>query len=171
MSATRWRMLKCCVLTIGALALTGCAIVTDMINPEFLSSLGLNPEYINRGSGRIVLAFRNSTSNVVLSMGATTADDPYLSLDNVDLAGEDFNFWDVENLAAGETRTLVVDCPIYLVLPAAATVLAGEGAEQVEYTGVFLLNEEDYRCGDVIEIEVIQGTTGMTQRVRVIPGR
>lgn len=163
-------MIRSCLALCALFALTGCAFVTDLINPNFLTSLGIDPQVVIRSQGKIIIAFKNSTAATVAFMSAITSDDSQIDADNI-LTNEDLDIWDVYNLAANETRTVVVDCPVYLVQPLTAVAIGTEGVTELTYEGFVLFEGDAYRCGDVIEMEVYQGVGGPAIRVRVIPGR
>ena len=165
------------------LSLAGCAMVTDLINPSFLSTLGVDPATVIRPQGRVVIAFQNSTVATV-DFGATVAS----SLTALE-SSTDYVY--ARDVAPNETRTMVVDCPAPVIMPIApiggtmATAI-GQGAEVegstvedttfvVVYAGAALEEGRDYECGDVVEVRVLQ--TGDVEeletsiRVQVLPGR
>lgn len=171
MIALRKRLIPCGVGLLCVVALTGCAVVTDMINPDLLTSFGIDPQTVFRSEGSVIIAFKNSTAYPAPYMGVITTDSVYTDLETADLTDETVDLRDVYDLPAGETRTLVVDCPIYWIMPGTAFGSTGEGVEEVAYAGYPLVDGYEFQCGDVIEVELIQGTAALAQRVRVIPGR
>ena len=171
MNATKRRVLTSCVLIAGVFAMTGCAFVTDMINPDLLSNWGIDSSNIIRSQGSIILAFRNSTVNITAEMAAFTTAYSTIANEEFTLENPYVDYWFVTDLAAGETRTVVVECPVNVLLPVASVAVTDTESETIEYTGSELRNLADFQCGDVIEYEMFQGTDGVSVRVRVIPGR
>ncbi|MBU0617817.1 MAG: hypothetical protein KKI02_08880 [Planctomycetes bacterium] len=151
------------------LSLAGCAMATDLINPSFLSTLGIDPATIIRSQGRVVIAFQNSTSGVA-DFGAHVSS-------GLSATEQDSDVIYVEDVPANETRTMVVDCPAAVVTPLGSSVF-GEvaGMVMVEYAGAPLVEGDDFFCGDVIEMRIVETGTGTADpvfdyRVQVLPGR
>ncbi len=156
-----------CLVTV--LPLLGCALFTDMLNPDFLSSLGVDPATIVASQGRLVIAFDNATqftlSECFVSVG-----------DASDAATEDFVTISARDIPANETRSRVLDCPVQVVLPGSATVQQDGTETTVEYTGASMLLSYDFLCGDVIEMRVVQSgedaaSADFAITVRVLAGR
>lgn len=151
--------------------LTGCAVATDLVNPTFLSALGLDPETIVPASGTVVVAFVNDTLLPTRFFAYAVADRQ--------------NLTDARNLVvdveAGQTRFRVLDCPVSLFSPGnirggaveqlAIQVPPGGGADVVEssWEGDMLVEPVDFQCGDVIELRYSTVAPGFL--VRVLPGR
>jgi len=176
---------RCSLLTAGLLLLvpaSGCFVATDLLNPEFFSALGFDPATIIPPQGRLVIAFRNATS-FPADFYAITWNDPTG-------AAADFELVFATGVEGGETRTMVVDCPVGAVLPGAAgqgtaapaavVYAVAETAASVislTYEGSALLSGNDFVCGDVIEIRVAQTGEEATDagayslQVQVLPGR
>ncbi len=158
------------------LPLAGCAMVTDLISPDFLSTLGIDPATVIRPPGAIVIAFQNSTSGVA-DFGATVASSLLTTTG-------DLQYVYARDVAANQTRTMVVDCPVGVVAPgaplgggaAAAIVVGGSVNATLAYAGAPLVEGVDFVCGDVIEIRVVE--TGIDAenlavllQVQVLAGR
>lgn len=180
MSARRLRpMTKWLAMAVSLTMVHGCIVATDLVNPVLLTSLGFDPATVIPPEGRLLVAFTNSTSSAALFF-AQASDDPTDPLSNL-------RSLDTETgspLAAGETRTLVLDCPVGVVTPGteaaadfatgttAVTVLEATPVE-IAYVGAPLILDREFECGDVIQMEVTQLGTGgaFTLSIRVIPGR
>lgn len=157
------------------LPLAGCAIVTDMINPDFLTALGVDPDTVIASAGTIIIAFQNSTTGVA-DFGATVATSSSSTTD-------DLEYVYARDVAADETRTMVVDCPLATVVPGAtisgteavAIVTGGNVDATVTYAGAELVEGVDFVCGDVIEIRIVETGTdaedlAVELQVQVLPG-
>ncbi len=172
MNAKSNRYVRLAVALIVAVPLMGCIFAADLMNPEFFSSLGLDPATIVPPAGRVIVAFKNDTTGVA-SFSALVA-----YTEQVDSEG---NALDVSRLAAlnvdaGETRTLVVDCPFVSVLPEQFAVATSGGVATWTYQGISVVYGKDFSCGDIVEISIVQivnadGTPGFDNRVRILPGR
>ena len=151
------------------LPLLGCALVTDMLNPDFLFALGFDPATIIRSQGRIVIAFDNATQFTVSECFVSIADDP-------NAPDEDFQTVTARDIPANETRTRVLDCPVRVILPGSATILQDTTETTAEYAGSLMNLGDDYLCGDVIEVQIVQAgddaaSATFTIMVRVLAGR
>jgi hypothetical protein len=151
-------------------------MATDLMNPEFLASLGFDPDTIIRPQGRVVIAFQNSSSGVA-EFGATLAD-------SLNATEEEFDYVYASGVQPNETRTLVVECSVKVITPGApfggsslAVIVTSEEAEStLAYGGDALEEGDDFLCGDVIEIRVIETATdaentGIALQVQVLPGQ
>lgn len=158
------------VAGIGMLVpMLGCIVAADVLNPDFLSAVGLDPATVIPSEGRLLVAFQNSTQ-------ATADFRALLSEDFSSNAAEQTQVIAI-GVAASETRTLVIDCPVGDFLPLEVLVVVSEGAAtQVQFVGTPLRSGVDFRCGDVIEMSVVQFTDAegnVTYRIeaQVLPGR
>ncbi|HMQ14822.1 MAG TPA: hypothetical protein PKC49_02505 [Phycisphaerae bacterium] len=152
------------LLLIGSLGLlSGCAILTDVFNPDTL------PSFIAPDPGVVVVAFHND-SDFPAIMGGGVSFDSNLAT---------FEIFGV-TVGANSTISRVFDCPVTLISAGppdggvAAVVLTADGIE-VEGPGV-PLTSGGFRCGDVVEIRLIQIGPGPAAedyriQVRVLPGR
>jgi len=156
-------------------SLLGCGLSTELFNPDFFSSLGIDAQSIARSPGRIVLAFRNYSNATIVFASATYTDRSITQFaQNEAEFTASLRLADVQNVAANETRTLVLDCPVRVIVPGGITAVTDESAADVTYQGSLLVVDEDYECGDVIEMGLVQtGDTAdsLTLQVRVLPGR
>jgi hypothetical protein len=167
------------------LSLVGCAMVTDLISPNFLATLGIDPATVIQPQGRVIIAFQNSTI-ATTDFGATVASSvAALATDPVYVYARD--------VAPDETRMMVVECPVAAILPSApiggseltavgsGTRTSGQTTETVDfalaYQGAVLQEGLDFECGDVIEVRVVQTgggtdtTIAVTLQVQVLAGR
>lgn len=164
----------CGLLLLPAL---GCTFAADLINPDFLRQVGFDPATIVPPAGKVLVAFTNDTSEYARLYA-------YVS-ENVEVT-VGFNM--AVDLLPGMTVSQAADCPFAFMAPgrlesdfsvnnnAAAVGLEGQQTE-VAYQGTVLVFGEDFVCGDLIEIRLIQ--TGDEQqaqgqydfRVQVHPGR
>jgi len=157
----------------------GCAIGADLVNPSFLSALGLDPATIVPSQGRTLVSFTNGTQYEATFSVVVTPD--LLASANEATLGD-------ADVAAGETRTLPFDCPAAgvivpgdlsaeLAIGTTAVTVVVDGAEvALTYEGSQLQAGRDYVCGDVIEIRLLQvgegiGADDFAIQVRVLPGR
>jgi hypothetical protein len=150
-------------------ALPGCFVATDVLNPDFVAGIGFDPATIIPAQGRLIIAFRNATQFTVTGAFATVAKDATATVDELVTVS-------ATDIAANETRTMVVDCPLAVVAPGGATVAEAGTAVAVAYGGSALLSGSDFFCGDVIEIAVVQlggdeEAALFDIQVRVLPGR
>ncbi len=156
----------------------GCLLATDLINPNLLSSIGFDPDTVIAPQGRIVVAFTNSTSAAVAFVIAVS-DDPADPTANARAVSTDF-------LESGETRSLVLDCPVGVITPGApsadfstdtvaAVAVTDADAVDIVYTGTPVVVGTDMACGDVLEIEAVQFGIGdgvvFGLQLQVLPGR
>lgn len=159
-------------------ALPGCVFATDLINPGVLSALGFDPATVIPPQGRLLVAFTNSTTSPALFF-AQASDDPADPLANLRTLDTEIG----SPLTAGETRTIVLDCPVGVLTPGQATadfstggtvalVLDAAGTA-IAYNGAPLILDREFQCGDLIEFQLIQLGDGgaYTLAIRVLPGR
>ncbi|MBU0640000.1 MAG: hypothetical protein KKB50_14120 [Planctomycetes bacterium] len=174
----------------GALLLVplgGCVVAADLVNPAFFEQLGLDATTIIGQSGFVVVAFSNETDQQARFH-------LYFAVDATDLrAGVDEIFSDV---FPGDMSSEPVPCPFELLSfgevddnfsanttgAVLTAVTAGQDAQAestVEYAGAPLIAGVDFVCGDLIDVQLYQTTTGTADnqqnqyafRIRVIPGR
>jgi len=158
------------------LPISGCAIATDVINPDFLVGLGIDPATVIRRQGVVLVAFVNQTSwpadFYAFSMANTA--DPRRGSRNFSTS-----------VAAQKVRNEVVECPVEIISPGALTadysvnfavaaIVHEESTDAtVAYTGVPLRLGESFQCGDVVEISLVRvsGTSADAQQEYVITVR
>jgi|GEM_PF-895575 len=158
------------------LPISGCAIATDVINPDFLVGLGIDPATVIRRQGVVLVAFVNQTSS--------PADFYAFSIANTaDPRRGSRNF--STTVDAQKVRNEVVECPVEIISPGAlsadysvsfavAAVVHEESNDvQVSYEGVPLQLGESFQCGDVVEISLLQvsGATADAQQNYLITVR
>ena len=159
----------------GTLALGGCVVATDVLNPALLTGLGFDPQTVVPPQGKVVVAFQNSTSATASFFSA------YLKTDFG--ASSEVSQISAVNVGPGETRSAVLDCPVAVISPApgidnfgaigdGAVIELQTDADLVElaYTGEPLLNGRDFQCGDVILIRATENA-GFGVQVQLLPGR
>jgi len=144
--------------------LTGCLLAADLVNPTVLSAVGLDPATIIPPQGRVLIAFQNSTQGVA-AFAAVAYDS---ALDAILVSATD--------VAANETRTMVVDCPVGAVIPLMAGTVVNDALAEVVYAGAPLVAGTDFVCGDVIEVRLIQlgaaaDAAAFEMQVQVLAGR
>jgi hypothetical protein len=156
----------------------GCGFVTDLFNPSFFSNVGLDPNTIFPAKGVVIVSFTNNTDAPAFFLA-------YESVNALDLTVHSKNF--SVQVDPGENGNQVLECTVALISPGslgadfkvddvAAIVATAGGTTDVTYTAAPLEEGRDYRCGDVIDIELfpVAGGTGTTAAyqitVRVIPG-
>ena len=149
--------------------LMGCAMAIDLVSPDFIATLGLDPATVIPSQGRIVIAFKNSTQFTIAECFVSIAVDNSTS-------AEDYIRISARDIAANETRTMLADCPVGIILPGSAVVQQDAGGPAVEYGGGAIMCGYDYLCGDVIQVEVVQSgddtaTAAFSIEVKVIPGQ
>ncbi len=165
------------LLGLALLPLSGCALVSDAFNPNLLTGLGLDPSTI-RGSQGVVLISFNNTSEFIANFFVAVSDSP------TDPTSNAFGVPGTQ-VQPGEIRTAVVDCPLGVVTPGAPSanfatgtvaiqVFPTEMPVEVVYNGAPLQAGDEFRCGDVIEMRLIQTGDGLAPEsyrilIRVIP--
>jgi hypothetical protein len=151
------------LLLIGKLSLlSGCAILTDVFNPDTL------PSFIAPDPGVVVVAFHNDSDFTAIMVGGVSFDSDFETLEIFSVT-----------VNANSTISRVFDCPVTLISAGppdggvAAAVLTADGIE-VEGPGV-PLTAGGFRCGDVVEIRLQIGPGAAAEdyriQVRVLPGR
>jgi len=167
------------VAGLAAVAIGGCTLATDLVNPTLATSLGL-PGSQSGERGVVIMAFNNTTRfpAVFLAFEAEDATDA--------TSGRNFSV----QVQPGEVANEIIECPVAVLGPgtlgadlsvdtAAAVVVAGQNLATVEYAGGPLLSGTAYKCGDVIEVRLVATATGTGDQqqqnlrivVRVIPGQ
>jgi hypothetical protein len=129
--------------------LVGCVFAADLVNPGILSAFGFDPESIIPSQGSVVIAFNNTTQYAVDSMYASIGE-------SVSTAAEDFELVSATDLVASETRALAFDCPVGVVAPGGAFVVVAGTVEEVTYGGSLMVAGDDFSCGDVIQMSLVQ---------------
>lgn len=156
-----------------AISLGGCAIATDLINPDVYLQLGINPDGLRQSQGVVLVAFNNQTSGTATFFA-------FSSVDFVDLARESRSF--SVTVPPNDVRNEVVRCPVELISPGtlqadltiatlALQVVTADGATDVDYVGGALVSGTAFRCGDVIEIRASEVGDEIQLQVIVIPGQ
>lgn len=159
----------------------GCAVGADLLNPNFVAGLGIDPQVVFPSAGTVILAFTNTT-DLPAEFFIFHVDDPNDLTTGVSIFST--------LVAPGATRNQVLFCPIEAIglgtlsgqsaqPDSIAVRLTTEGEEiEVPYTGSLLVSGDTYTCGDVLDIQVVEiPQTGEEQEspysiiVRVIPGR
>ncbi|MBI5863740.1 MAG: hypothetical protein HZB38_04385 [Planctomycetes bacterium] len=151
-----------------AIATDGCVIATDLVNPSLLTGLGFDPQTVIPPQGRLVVAFQNQTAFPVF-FGAAFSRREAIDVNK-------FEVLQADDVGPDETRSMVLDCPIAVFVPAVAAVVANQAAVVVTYTGSELDVNRDYVCGDVIVVRVVQVGPGTAEgdfqfQVELLPGR
>lgn len=165
------------LLLLLAAAMSGCMVLSDVINPNLLTGLGLDPNIIRGAQGSVLVSF-NNTSEFPASFFVSVSDSP---------ADPTSNAFGVQATAvqAGEIRTHVIDCPVGVITPGAPSanfatgtvavrVFTGAATVDVMYDGAPLQAGDEFRCGDLIELRLIQSGDGAAADdyrilIRVIP--
>ena len=168
------------LICVGALT-GGCPVISDAFNPDFLTSFGIPS---GSTSGTVLIAFTNN-SQFSAQFVAQAFDT--LSEDSVTTAGGPIT----ATVDAGKNRTFAVDCPVAAIVPGDAsggttsTISVGVLSEAADgtvttldlvFAGNPLYSGDDFLCGDVIEMRLLQVGTGeavedFLLQVRVLPGR
>ncbi len=168
MSSNSLRLLMLVVCLPLLMLPAGCVFVADLLNPGIVSAVGIDPATIIPPQGRVVIAFQNSTQY--------PAD--FFAVVSDDILDENADFFVVTgtDVAANDTRTMAVDCPVGDVLPASAFIVVGDTVVEVPYAGVPLRSGAEFVCGDVIEMRVVQTAVGadaaaFTIEVQILAGR
>lgn len=152
----RTSLLRIAVLGLFA-PITGCAILTDAVNPDLLAGFGFDPETIVPSQGRIVVVYNNQTNFQVEFHS--------VSMDGTFGVGSE----DTTTVEAQGTGNTVFECPVEALVPGQLTGAGGQGdifdrigavvqnaaaTTDVAYAGAVLLQGQDFSCGDVIEIRL-----------------
>lgn len=161
-------------LVIAVTPMFGCAIAGDVFNSDLLGVFGLDPATVIPDPGRVVIAYHNATTGVA-SFSSAVSDD---TLDPTSNAKSIIS----SNLLAGETRAMVVDCPVGVITPGApatdfstgttAAFVVTEAGELVEvaYNGFPLVSGNDFGCGDVIQVRVVESAGEYALQVSILAG-
>jgi hypothetical protein len=139
------------------LALVGCTVLGDLVNPSLVTALGLDPLTINPSQGVVVVAFKNSTSLPATFFGFSLVDET-----NPQRGARNFS----SVVAPNATGNEVVNCPVTLVGPGAlsstfalsnvgAAVSSATATTNVSYLGEPFRLGESFQCGDVLEISLV----------------
>ena len=147
------------VLGLLIVPLSGCFVVADLLKEQALTSLGFNPDSILAAQGRVLVAFTNQTSGEIAQFSAAVSDQ---ILSSGQLATADFQTLLATAIPAGETRTLVVDCPTGVIVPGTAVVVINNVVSTVTYAGSQLTSGSEFVCGDVIELALVESSTTVT---------
>lgn len=155
---------------------TGCLLASDVVNPNLLAAFGLDPTMIRGAQGSVLVTFNNTTD--------FTADFFVLASDSSTDASSNAFLVPGLDVLAGELRTQVVDCPIGALTPAsfdaagavsavAVRVTAADQVVDVTYDGSPLQSGDEFICGDLIEVRLIDAGTAedvaFQLLIRVIP--
>ncbi len=173
----RQRRWHAAILAILLLSQSGCAVIGDLFNESFLTTLGLSPQVLIPPQGTAIVVFQNNTANTALFLAyeIPDADNP---------AGGARNFSAQVPPGAASPRNEVLRCPIdvigpgsldgaFAVVDPAVQVFVDGMATDVNYTGTPLRNGVDFRCGDTILIQlsgVGADADAFTIAVQVLPG-
>lgn len=176
MRRKRVRLLAAVTCGLGLLASLGCVVAADALNPGFFAALGFDPNTIFPSSGTVIVAFTNTTSLPATFYAYESADAQDLSIDSRNFS---------VGVESGETRNEVLACPVGVLSPGslgadfsvdslAAEVQETGGVVTVTYEQAPLIAGADFRCGDVVDIQLYAtGGTGEGAyeiSVRLIPG-
>jgi hypothetical protein len=170
---------KLAIIGLAVPLLSGCVVLSDVINPNLLVSLGFDPNTILPPTGTVIVVFNNQTQFPVTFYAFQAQEPNDLRVDAANLS---------LTVDPNATRNDVLDCPVGVISPGvldndfnpdplAATVFTGQQGVDLNYAGAPLLSGRDYTCGDVIEIRVTAGAAGgdaqqaFAVTVRVLPGR
>jgi len=177
MSGRLYRTAWAAAICLAATPLGGCILAADLLNPDALAAIGLDPGTVITPPGRVLVAFTN-----------TTVVDAQFNLALLNATQTD-GLQDAVIVAAGETGNAVYECPASVLIPgviAAAQAQEGQltvdrnaavevglamGVAGVAYAGSDLLSGRDFSCGDVIEIRLLQegaGTMAQDFRIQII---
>lgn len=173
---------SCCRLgglvgvVLALIPTTGCVLASDLVNPNLLAGFGLDPTTIRGAQGTVLVTFNNTTD--------FTADFFVLASDSSSDAASNAYLVPGSDVLAGEIRTLVVDCPIGALTPAsfdaagavsavAVRVTVADQVVDVTYDGSPLQSGDEFICGDLIEVRLIDVGTdedvAFQLLIRVIP--
>lgn len=175
------RRLKAAVLGVAALTASfsgGCVFATDLLNPGVLLALGFDPATVIRPSGAVIVAFTNNTDRLVEFQWYQAIDPNNLSAGVVLLTSQ---------VPPGDTSNEVIQCPTSLmslgiveddftVTPTGALIFLDDNPDgtPVTYNGSPLQEGLDYRCGDLLSVDIVVIPGGDNQFgfvIEVIPGR
>jgi len=127
----------------------GCAVLTDVFNPDTF------PAFAAPDPGVVIVALNNDSDFPAVIFAGVSRDSAIATIDYATV-----------NVNANETSNRVYNCPLTLVSagpPDGGTgaLVLGPGGEvfEVAYNGGPILSN-DFSCGDVIEIRLIQNGNG-----------
>lgn len=168
-------------LSLGLLvALAGCGVVADLINPDFVTGFGLDAGVVRPSQGIILVAFNNQTRSEAALLA-------FMSRNANDLTRDSRNILVV--VEPRQVRNEVLDCPVGVISPGSlgadfsiSSAAALVGGTEVTYDGPPVVSGVAFRCGDVVEIRLEEvtgagtggeGEANVDYRVtlRVIPGQ
>jgi hypothetical protein len=162
---TRTRSMSCGVSVLLAcgfvlVGVGGCAVATDLVNPDILTSLGIDPATVTPPKGTVILALHNDTTFdaqmfVRYSQDANGGEDNFIAIGGV--------------VPSGTTTNRVFDCPVTFVQSGGALVLTEMPATVMPGGGA--LRSGSFRCGDVVEVLLRQVGADFEMRLILHPGR
>lgn len=146
------------ILTALTLASSGCFLAADLVNPNFFSQFGIDPNSITGRPGTIIVNFNNATQ-FPASLNVIVGEDEF------DLTQGASVF----NIVAGPQDAFneVLDCPVeflsfgtldadFMVMNDAVDVVLAEGDAAVNYLGANLNQGQEFACGDVINVTLTE---------------
>jgi len=155
----------------GLMVLSGCALGLDLISPTVLSAFGFDPDNVGGPPSKVIIAFTNDTDFPGAFFASITDNASAPDATNTQLLSRQVD--------AGTTVSVVVECPVAAITPAAfgdgagAIVLVDDtgAATAIDFAGSELVSGVDFVCGDVIEIRAVEANGALGMLVRVLPGR
>lgn len=156
---------------LGLTAASGCALALDLVSPTILSGFGFDPDNVGGPPSKVIIAFTNDTDFPGTFVASVTDNVSAPDPTNTQLLSRD--------VEAGSTSSVVVECPVAAITPAAfgdgagAIVLVDDtgAATAIDFAGSALISGLDFVCGDVIEIRAVESGGALGMFVRVLPGR
>lgn len=148
------------------LSLSGCVLLGDLVNENLVTSLGIDPAFIDPAQGVVVVAFDNTTRFPATFYAFSSAD-------RLDLTRDSRNF--SVAVDANSQGNEVLDCPVGVISPGElddsfmpstdlaatinGTITDDEGNTEtvdatVAYGGVPLELGESFQCGDLIIVRL-----------------
>lgn len=174
-TAPHRQLAKWLLLGLLLTPLAGCVMLADVVSPDFVQGLGLDPATLSRPTGVVMVAFVNN-SNAPAQFYA------YYTANLTDWSVDSRNF--SLTVDAGGVGNEVIECPVAVVGPGMITDVTsfatnplavtvadadGEGnTTDISYTGPAPQAGTSFECGDVIEITL---RADLVVTVRVVPGR
>lgn len=171
--AAKSRALRGLLCGLLVIAVGGCAVATDMLDPGLLVQLGVDPATVTRPQGVVIVALNNMTLSSATfyayhSQGAGSPQARSKGSRNFSVLVE-----------SGEARNEVIECPVGEISPGsldagfdpeslAAVVHTVDGDVNVDYGGIPLEISKSFSCGDVIEIRLVPLTTGDDTDYRIV---
>ncbi|HRT41173.1 MAG: hypothetical protein KBH81_08480 [Phycisphaerae bacterium] len=147
-------------IALGVLALcpSGCTIGMDFFNPNLLRGLGIDPAAVDPPSGTVIVMFVNDTNGL-----ATFHAYEIPNLAHPEQGARNFS---VEVQPRGNDNE-VLDCPLGMFglgslgagfavsdETAVDVVIPGGGGTSVPYAGQPLFSPDDFKCGDMILVQL-----------------